>query len=878
MKQTPFDPSHATGLSEAEASLRQQREGFNEMPQGAKRGVLAIAFEVMREPMFLLLVGCGSLYLLMGELSDALMLLAFVFVVISITIIQERRTERALDALRDLSSPRALVIRDGQQRRIAGREVVRGDQILLSEGDRVPADAVLRYALNVTVDESLLTGESVPVRKSSSQNVTWTGKPGGDDLAEVFSGSLMTRGQGLAEVVAIGANTELGKIGRALQSIEPAKTPLQTETGRLVKHLAGIGIALCAVTIVAYALTRGNTPQSWAQATLAGIAMAMAVLPEEFPVIMTVFLAMGAWRISRSRVLTRRMPAIETLGSATVLCTDKTGTLTFNRMTVRQLYAGGQTFVANQGAALPEMFHPLLEYGVLASKKEIFDPMERALHQMGDEYLSKTEHWHDQWAMVRDYPLSPRLLAVSHVWRAADTDNLIVATKGAPETIADLCHLDEGQRSAITAQVNRMAGEGLRVLGVARAIWPTAALSRAALPEVSFPEVSLSEVALPDDQHDFAFEFLGLVGLEDPIRPTVPATIQECYTAGIRVIMITGDHPTTAQSIARQIGLRGVPGEGIKVIGGPELAAMSNEELARRIRDVDVFARVVPEQKLRLVNSLKASGEVVAMTGDGVNDAPALKAAHIGIAMGGRGTDVAREASALILLDDDFSSIVQAIRLGRRIYDNIKKAVAYTVAIHVPIAGLSMAPIFVADLPLMLLPVHIVFLELIIDPACSLIFESEGAEKDVMLRPPRKPDEQLFNARVISISLMQGIFVLASIFFMFWVAGVQGQPLDDSRRSFVFATLVFANLALIMTNRSWNRTIVGMFKEPNAVLWWILGGATVMLVLVLNVPVLRSLLHLTVLEPKDFGFCLLASMASVGWFEVYKLMRKNKHP
>ena len=868
MKQTPFDPSHATGLSEAEASLRQQREGFNEMPQGAKRGVLAIAFEVMREPMFLLLVGCGSLYLLMGELSDALMLLAFVFVVISITIVQERRTERALDALRDLSSPRALVIRDGQQRRIAGREVVRGDQILLSEGDRVPADAVLRYALNVTVDESLLTGESVPVRKSSSQNATWTGKPGGDDLPEVYSGSLMTRGQGLAEVVAIGANTELGKIGRALQSIEPAKTPLQTETGRLVKHLAGIGIALCAVTIVAYALTRGNTPQSWAQATLAGIAMAMAVLPEEFPVIMTVFLAMGAWRISRSHVLTRRMPAIETLGSATVLCTDKTGTLTFNRMAVRQLYAGGQTFVASQGAAMPEMFHPLLEYGVLASKKEIFDPMERALHQMGDEYLGKTEHWHDQWQMVRDYPLSSRLLAVSHVWRVAEAENLTVATKGAPEAIADLCHLDEGQRSVITAQVNKMAGEGLRVLGVARAVWPTAALSQPALPEVS----------LPDDQHVFAFEFLGLVGLEDPIRPTVPATIQECYTAGIRVIMITGDHPTTAQSIARQIGLRGVPGEGIKVIGGPELAVMSDEELARRIRDVDVFARVVPEQKLRLVNSLKASGEVVAMTGDGVNDAPALKAAHIGIAMGGRGTDVAREASALILLDDDFSSIVQAIRLGRRIYDNIKKAVAYTVAIHVPIAGLSMAPVFVADLPLMLLPVHIVFLELIIDPACSLIFESEGAEKDVMLRPPRKPDEQLFNARVISISLMQGIFVLASIFFMFWVAGVQGQPLGDSRRSFVFATLVFANLALIMTNRSWNRTIIGMFKEPNAVLWWILGGATVMLVLVLNVPVLRNLLHLTALEPKDFGFCLLAGMASVGWFEMYKLMRKNIHP
>ena len=863
MKLTQFDPSHVTGLSESEAILRQQREGFNEIPQGAKRGVLSIAFEVMREPMFLLLVGCGSLYLLMGELSDALMLLAFVFVVISITIIQERRTERALDALRDLSSPRALVIRDGQQRRIAGREVVRGDYILLSEGDRVPADAVLRYALNVTVDESLLTGESVPVRKSSSQTADGTGKPGGDDLPEVFSGSLITRGQGLAEVVATGANTELGKIGKALQSIEPAKTPLQNETGHMVKQLAVIGIALCAVVIVAYGLTRGNTPQSWGQAVLAGIAMAMAVLPEEFPVILTVFLAMGAWRISRSHVLTRRMPVIETLGAATVLCTDKTGTLTLNRMIVRQLHASGQTFVACEGATMPEIFHSLLEYGVLASKKEIFDPMERALRQLGGEYLSKTEHWHDQWEMVRDYPLSPKLLALSHVWRAADSDSLVVATKGAPEAIAELCHLDEGQRNVMAAQVDKMAGEGLRVLGVARATWP---------------KESISQAPLPCEQHDFAFEFLGLVGLEDPIRPTVPATIQECYRAGIRVIMITGDHPATAQSIAKQIGLRALCGEGIKVITGPELDAMSQEELARRIRDVDVFARVVPEQKLHLVNSLKDTGEIVAMTGDGVNDAPALKAAHIGIAMGGRGTDVAREASALILLDDDFSSIVQAIRLGRRIYDNIKKAVAYTVAIHVPIAGLSMVPVFIADLPLMLLPVHIVFLELIIDPACSLIFESEGAEKDVMLRPPRKPDEQLFNARVVGISLMQGLFVLASIFFMFWVAGKQGQTLDDSRRSFVFATLVFANLALIMTNRSWSRTIVTMLKEPNAVLWWILGGATVMLILVLNVPVLRILLHLNALQPKDFGFCLLAGVASVGWFEVYKLLRKGIHP
>ncbi|PKN06649.1 MAG: ATPase [Deltaproteobacteria bacterium HGW-Deltaproteobacteria-8] len=847
-----FDPADATGLSEAEATRRQQAEGFNEMPQGTRRGVFSIALEVMREPMFLLLVACGSLYLLMGELSDALMLLGFVFVVMGITIVQERRTERALDALRDLSSPRALVLRDGQQRRIAGREVVRGDLLLLSEGDRVPADAVLRQALNIYADESLLTGESVPVRKASSETASQTGKPGGDDLPDVFSGSLITRGQGLAEVVATGMRTELGKIGKALQTIEQENTPLQGETGRMVKQLAAIGLGLCSVVIVAYALTRGNTPQSWVQGLLAGIAMAMAVLPEEFPVILTIFLALGAWRISRSRVLTRRMPAIETLGAATVLCTDKTGTLTLNQMTVRQLHADGQTFVASQGATLPESFHALLEYGVLASKKEVFDPMERALRTLGENRLGKTEHWHEQWAMVRDYPLSPELLALTHVWRAVDGDSFAVATKGAPEAIAELCHLGPEPTAAISAQVALMAGQGLRVLGVARANW--------------------SKGQLPGEQHDFTFEYLGLVGLEDPIRPTVPATIQECYTAGIRVIMITGDHPDTARSIARQIGLRNAEG----VITGPELDDMSDGMLTRRIPEVDVFARVVPEQKLRLVNALKANGEIVAMTGDGVNDAPALKAAHIGIAMGGRGTDVAREASALILLDDDFSSIVQAIRLGRRIYDNIKKAVGYTLAVHVPIAGLSMIPVFFTDMPLLLLPVHIVFLELIIDPACSLIFEAEGAEKDIMRRPPRKADERLFNARVLTLSVLQGGGVLAALLLMYWAAGSLGQPQEDARRSFVFVTLVAGNLGLIFTNRSWVRSIVAMFREPNAALWWVVGGATVMLGLVLNVPSLRSLLHLNALGPLDLGLCVLAGVTSVGWFEIYKSWRTRQ--
>lgn len=837
------------GLSEAEVIRRRQAEGFNENPHASSRGVFAIAIEVMREPMFLLLVACGSFYLLMGELSDALMLLGFVFVVMGITIVQERRTERALDALRDLSSPRALVLRDGRQRRIAGREVVRGDLVLLAEGDRVPADAVLRQAFNLYADESLLTGESVPVRKASSKTASEIGKPGGDDLPDVFSGSLITSGQGVAEVLATGVRTELGRIGKALQSIEPESTPLQGETGRMVRKLATIGLGLCAVVIVAYGLTRGNTLQSWGKAVLAGITMAMAVLPEEFPVILTIFLALGAWRISRSRVLTRRMPAIETLGAATVLCTDKTGTLTQNQMTVRRLYADGKTFVASQGATLPQCFHALLEYGVLASKKEAFDPMERALRTLGAEHLGQTEHWHEGWEMVRDYPLSPELLALSHVWRVADGHSFVVAAKGAPEAIAELCHLHGVQVEAMAEQVVRMAADGLRVLGVAQARWP--------------------QDQLPQEQHDFIFEFLGLVGLEDPVRPNVPATVQECSTAGIRVIMITGDHPDTARSIARQIGLRSRE----QVVTGPELDAMSDEELTGRIPDVDVFARVVPEQKLRLVNALKANGEVVAMTGDGVNDAPALKAAHIGIAMGGRGTDVAREASDLILLDDDFGSIVQAVRLGRRIYDNIRKAVGYTLSIHVPIAGLSILPVFFADWPLLLLPVHIVFLELIIDPACALIFEAEGAEKDIMLRSPRRPGERLFDAKVVLNSVLQGGGVLAALLVVYWVSGSLGQGGEDTRRAFVFTTLVAGNLALILTNRSWVRSIVAMFREPNAALWWVVCGAGTTLGLVLSVPALRNIFHLGVLRPLDVGFCVLMGAMSVGWFEVCKKLR-----
>jgi Ca2+-transporting ATPase len=842
---TALDLGGFAGLSEEDAAARLVRDGPNELPSQKKRGLAAVALEVFREPMFLLLVAAGSLYLLMGELADALMLLGFVIVVMTITIVQERRTERALEALRDLSSPRALVLRNGAHRRIPGREVVRGDVLILSEGDRVPADAILRRGINLTVDESLLTGESVPVRKTPTDADKSLDPPGGDVLPSLFCGTLVTSGQGVAEVVATGGRTELGKIGKAIQRVAPEPTPLQSETGRLVRTFALAGLSACALVVVTYALTRGGGAAVWKEGLLAGIVLAMATLPEEFPVVLTVFLALGAWRISRHRVLTRRMPAVETLGAATVLCVDKTGTLTLNQMTLKRLLTGGRSMdLTPRTNDLPEDFHSLLESAILASKRDPFDPMERALHAAGDRLLRQTEHLHPEWSMVHEYPMVPALLCVSQAWRG-DGSELVIATKGAPEAVADLCHMNAERQAEMMRSVKRLASDGLRVLGVARG------KARAA--------------RLPDEHHQLDLEFVGLLGLEDPLRPTVPAAIRECRSAGIRIVMITGDYPATAQSIARQAGLA----ENTNVITGAELDGMSDEELSARIADVHLFARVVPEQKLRIVTALKTNRDVVAMTGDGVNDAPALKAAHIGIAMGGRGTDVAREAAALVLLKDDFSSIVAAVRMGRRIFDNIKKAIAFIFAAHVPIAGLSVLPVFFPGWPLLLLPVHIVFLELIIDPSCSLVFEAEAAEADVMSRPPRDPKERLFTLSAIGLALLQGLSVLLVSLGVFLLSWRTHSP--DAARALTFTTLVVAFIVVILANRSWARSIVGGLRVPNAALWWVVVGTIVLLAVVLATPVVRRLFHFAPLHGGDLALSIGAGLACVVWFELLKL-------
>ncbi|MDO9316500.1 MAG: cation-translocating P-type ATPase [Burkholderiaceae bacterium] len=814
------------GLTHSEAARRLEADGPNELPRAPQRTTWRIAFEVAREPMFQLLAAAVAIYLVLGDVSEAGVLFAMLGVIVATELVQERRTERVLEALHDMTSPRALVWRDGRRERLAGVDVVCGDLLELVEGDRVPADARLIESNDLLVDESLLSGESLPVAKHVGNGQAEGSSAAGPAI--VYAGTMVVAGQGLAEVVATGARSEIGRIGKVLGSIAPEPTPLHRQTRQLVRWFSVLGLAVSLVVAVLYVWTHHD----WLGGALAGITMAMSMLPQEFLLILTVFMAMGAWRLSQHRVLTRRSATIEALGSATVLCTDKTGTLTRNQMAVGALVR----FEANRPVRwmagddpLPPTFHDLLHHGILASEQRPFDPMEQAFHALGARCLSPDVGWD----LVHEYGLSPDLPVMSHVWRIDEGLPCRVAAKGAPESVAVLCHLPPDQREAVLAEAGRLAGLGMRVLGVAAADWGTE--------------------AWPVEQRGFDFRFLGVVGLADPLRDNVPQAVRECRQAGIRVVMITGDHPGTALAIARQAGLDGESG----LLLGDQVAALSDLDLRRAVATTTVFARVAPQQKLRIVEALKANGEVVAMTGDGVNDAPSLKAAHIGIAMGGRGTDVARESASLVLLDDDFGTLVQAIRLGRRIFDNLRKAMRFVFAVHVPIAGLTLLPLMFGW-PLLFTPMHIAFLEIAIDPVCSIVFEAEEEEPDVMTRPPRDPLAALFSPVLIAASLLQGALVLVAVGFFYWLLLHAGAPEGQSRAA-AFVALVISNISLILVNRSSRSGWRVLLTARNRALWLTVLATLAMLSAAVGIGALRTLFKFALPLPAT-----LAAAAVVG--------------
>lgn len=791
------------GLSEKEVRKKQKKFGYNELPTKEKKSFLKLLFGLMTEPMIFLLLATVGIYFILGDRNEALLLLCSFFGIIGIELYQETKTEKSLEALRNMASPISDVIREGKKVTIPGREVVVGDIMLLCEGSRVPADAKLISAVNLKVDESLLTGESISVEKHLRELTDYR-------TNSVFSGTMVVSGHAVAEVTDIGKDTEIGHIGSSLKSIEIEKTLLQKEVNKVVKFVAALAITASLLLTLIFFVVR----QDLLQGLLAGLTLAIAVLPEEFPVVLAIFLTLGAWRLAKNNVLARRAHTIETLGSASVLCVDKTGTLTENQMTISAIINGKGELFENDLEGQKE----IIKYGVLASQKNPYDPMEEAFINQGRQAFGDIDDVYKGKNIIKEYSIDSKSLSVVHVW-GDDKKPSHIALKGAPEAVFELCGMSAANQKTVKKDVVRLASQGLRVIGIAKG--------------------ELTD-ELPKNRKDIKYEYLGLVGLIDPIRKEVYSAVNMCQQAGIKIVMITGDYPETALNIAKKIGL-----DSSKVLTGSEFEALSTEERKKAAREVSVFSRVSPANKLTIVSALKSCGEVVAMTGDGVNDAPALKAAHVGVAMGKNGTDVAREAASIVLMDDNFVSIVKGIRLGRRIYDNLQKAMSYIISVHIPIAFLSLLPALF-KWPLVLFPAHIVFLEFVIDPSCTVIFENEKESKDIMNRPPRKLSAPIFSKRMVIGSVVQGLFVSIIVMAAFSILIQMGWD-EDKARGMTFLILVVANIFLIL-GISGRQAFSDVIRRENVAMLAILSATVVSLVLVFSIPLLRELFHFGVLE------------------------------
>ena len=814
-----------TGLSSSDAHSRLLEDGENVIPSENQKSLVKQILSIVSEPMLILLISAGVINFFLAEILDAVMLMCTVVIVLGISIFQSRRTENALFALKQLAAPFATVVRDGSEMRIPSSNIVTGDLLLLHEGDRVCADAKIIRNVTLATDESTLTGESIPVEKKV------------DDL--VFSGTLVTRGHGQAVVEATGVHSALGKIGKSLQELPFERSQMQRDVDQLVRVIGVMGF----LTVISVVTIYGSTRHNWLEGGLAGIAAAMALIPEEFPIILTLFLAIGAWRMSQVRVIARRPSAIESLGSISVLCVDKTGTLTENKMTITEVQIGDTRFPTRSGDK-PAQVSELLDIGALACPTSIFDPMDRAFQELRSEKLL-----HQRIDSVKEYPVENSRMAYIHIWKVET--RYVIAAKGAPETIARLCRLNSLQNASLNASVHEAADSGYRVLAVAYLELP-------------------SDSPIPENVESLTLNYLGLTFLEDPIRDGVIESIQNCATAGIRTIMITGDHPNTALAIAQQIGLP----HSQKCITGVEIEACSDEELRELIPQISVFARVVPEHKLRIIRALQSTDEIVGMTGDGVNDAPALRAADIGIAMGKRGTDVAREAASLIITDDNYTSIAHGIQRGRATYANLQKAMSYVIAIHIPIFGLALLPIFSTSWPIVLLPGLVAFHEVIIDPACSIVFEEEGADPEIMKRQPRGNKSKLFSPSELFISITQGVAVLGAILALF-ISSINSGRSDSEIRSLVFGSLMLANMGLILTNRSRTLTIFETFSQrENRAVKWIVIGALIIVVSLLSFEPLRLIFDLGRISQSDLLAIFVTALLGVGWYELFKYFKR----
>ncbi len=840
-------PSNIRGLSSLEAKKRLEAEGYNELPAGKKRSLFKIIIDILREPMILLLLACISIYIATGDLSESVVLMISIVFIIFISIYQENKTEKALEALKSLASPRALVWRDGKLNEIEGREIVLGDLVFVKEGDYIPADSVVISNQGLIINESLLTGESVPVTKSEGNKDLALSRPQGEGSPFAYSGTTVSSGRGIILVKACGANTEIGKIGKILNEVELGKTSLQKNFTSLVQYILIIAIFLCLLVFGLNILTR----HTFIPSLLASITLAMAILPEEFPVVLAIFLSIGAWRLSQHKVLVRKMSVVESLGAATVLCIDKTGTLTLNKMKVSKIYLDAEKKFLNISEELlndpvllkNDSLKLIIKAASLSSNRQTFDPLEVAIKDLRHQIFHKDIY--DILKLVQEYPLTSDFLAVTNVWQMGSKFSAYI--KGAPELIISLSNLSNIDKRKITKVIKEMARDGLRIIGVAH---------------------------LPNVKKNFNIQkekliFLGLLGFMDPVRPAAIEAIKECYRAGISVKMITGDYPETARSVACQIGLKNYD----EIVIGQDFIDLSSKELTKRIRRSSVFARMMPEYKLKIISVLKKNAEIVVMTGDGVNDGPALKAADIGVAMGKKGTDVARESAGIILLDDNFASLVAGVKEGRKIFDNLQRAVVYLVAVHIPIAALSLLPI-ILGWPLIFFPAHIMFLELLVDPICSIVFEAEPASAGLMSRKPRDSKKSILNKSNFIFSLIQGFSISVFVFLIYYLSLHFG--LESGRiRALVFTTLVIANILMVLSNRSWTESIFKNIRKKNRFLWPIIGTAAAFLVFAIYNPFLKDIFSFSSLTLSDWFWSFIFAFCPALVFEIIKFSSKQ---
>ncbi|WP_041951885.1 cation-translocating P-type ATPase [Spirosoma spitsbergense] len=812
------------GLTDQAVDRSRADHGRNVLSTKSGMSLLTTVKEVVTEPMFLLLVAACTVYFVLGQLEEAITLIVALLLVSGISVYQSIRSNQALGALRDLTQPKAQVQRAGALVSLPIEDIVVGDAVLIEEGGRIPADGTTQETNDFSVDESILTGESVAAAKAVGDTV--------------FAGTNTASGSAWIVVTAVGDKTELGRIGRSLDTIQTEKTPLQRQINQFVMRMAWIGVG-------AFALVWGvNFARSgdWITALLFGLTLAMSILPEEIPVAFSSFMALGAVRLSQLGVLTKQPQTVESLGSATVICTDKTGTITQNGMSLRQLYDDATDSLIELAGGLSETAKSVLAYARWASETDPFDPMEKAIVAAWadiDPSASK-----DAYPMVHEYPLAGAPPMMTHV-RQASTGELI-AGKGAVEHILAVCQPAPAMAERIRSVTKQLSEDGYRVLGVAKGT-----------------KVSAD---FPAEQDDFSWSFLGLVALENPPKPNAGAVIRAFTEAGIRVKMITGDFPETAQAIARQVDLPGAD----TLMTGEQVMALDESTLQQQAAQTAVFARMFPEAKLRVVEALKRNGDVVAMTGDGVNDGPALKAAHIGVAMGQRGTEVARQAASLVLVNDDLSSMVDAIAQGRRIYQNLKKAVAYIVSIHIPIILTVAVPLLAGwKWSNLFSPIHIIFLELVMGPTCSIAFENEPAEAGQMKQPPRQLTDTFLAGRELYRSLAQGLGITLAVLGMYYVTMQRGDSITAVRTT-VFTTLVLSNIVLTLVNRSFTQSVFQTIRVPNWMLWLMLGLTFGLLLATLFIPGARQLFGFSLISAPAFGYCTLAALVGVGWIEVYK--------